>query len=161
MAVDRDYGNFSKVASRLLKPLVEPLGYHQIKGAAFGRLRDGWIEGFFLQQSGWGGGDFWVNAGLSVPKLDDLWQNDPSTRSFGLILGARLDRQGISHGAESYPAENEIKLSASLERVARDLKAADSWFAKFQSLDEVAVEYKLHNGGAIANINSGFLLLLV
>ncbi len=160
MAVNRDYGNFSQAASRLLKPMIEHLGYHQIKGAAFGRQRDGWIEGFFLQQSGWGGGDFWVNAGLNVPKMDDLWHNAPSERSFGLILGARLDSQGIQHGAESYPAENIIELQASLECVATNLKAADSWFAKFQSLADVAVEYKLRNGGAIAHINSGFLLLL-
>lgn len=160
MAVHRDYGNFSKAASRFLIPMVEHLGYQQIKGAAFGRERDDWIEGFFLQQSAWGGGGFWVNAGICVPKLDDLWQNDPSTRTFGLILGARLDHQGIHHGAESFLADNKIKLKASIECVARNLEFADAWFSKFQSLNDVATEYKLSKGGAIANINCGFLLLL-
>jgi len=44
MFVRRDYGTFSNAAARLLKPMVAPLGYSQIKGAAFGRQRDGWIE---------------------------------------------------------------------------------------------------------------------
>jgi hypothetical protein len=160
MSVLRDYGTFSKTAARLLKPMLEPLGYSQIKGAAFGRQRDDWIEGFFLQQSGWGGGHFYVNVGFNVPALDDLWKTELKDRSFGLILGGRLGSQGIEHGAESYPAENLVELKESLVQVANALETADSWFAKFQSLTDVAIEYKLHNGGAIANINSGFLLLL-
>jgi len=72
MSVRRDYGTFSNAAARLLKPMVAPLGYSQIKGAAFGRQRDGWIEGFFLQQSAWGGGDFYVNIEKPSQRTDRL-----------------------------------------------------------------------------------------
>jgi Domain of unknown function (DUF4304) len=160
MAVLRDYGNFSKAAARLLKPMIEPLGYRQIKGAAFGRQRDGWIEGFFLQQSAWGGGHFYVNVGLNVPALDDFWQTEEVDRSFGLMLGARLGGRGVEHGAESYPAENKVELTSSLESVVGNLTFADTWFAKFRTIKDVATKYKVHSGGAIGNINYGCLLLL-
>ena len=159
MADRHDYGTFSKAVPRLLKPLIEHLGYEHIKGTAFGRQRDGWIEGFFLHQTGWGGGYFWIEAGINVPQLNELWQNDLPT-PFGLIIGERLDSKGLHPGSASYPADNKIELKSSLEAVARDLASADTWFAQFQSLADVARAYTLHNGGALAAVNSGCLLLL-
>jgi hypothetical protein len=71
-----------------------------------------------------------------------------------------VGRDGIGHGAESYLAEIKLELKTSIESVVNALSRADSWFAKFRTMMDVATEYKLYNGGAIANINFGFLLLL-
>lgn len=168
MANSRDYGTFTKAALRLLRPSVESMGYRHLENTCFVRERSGWVEGFFLQETHHGGGFFWVNIGIHIPKLNDLWQKD--TNPFGLTIGARLDTRGVDRGAAFYPSENAAELAASLEQVARDLQMAELWFARFKSMSDVANEYKLSNnvdavddGGhlsTIANINYGFLLLL-
>jgi hypothetical protein len=150
----RDYGTFSRTAPRLLKPMVAPSGYQQLDGVAFGRQRDGWIETFFLRQSAYGSGDFSAEVGLSVPDMDDLWQEEPGSRSLGLIV---WDTRGMSG---LYPAADKSELIASLERVAIDLKSMDSWFAKFKGLTEIAAEYERTAQGPLAAINLGFLLIL-
>jgi hypothetical protein len=155
-----DYGTFSRTAPRLLKPMVAPSGYQQLDGVAFGRQRDGWMESFFLQQSAYGSGDFVVEVGLSVPAMDDLWQNEPADRSFGLFVSARLANNGPNGGYDLYPAANKIELIASLERVAKDLKSMDSWLAKFDTMTAIAAEYEKTAQGPLAAINLGFLLIL-
>lgn len=169
MTVHRDYGNFSKTASRLLKPLVSQHGYSQFAGASFSRNRQEWLEGFFLQQTQWGGGHFWVNIGIDVPGLNDLWLNS-SAKSFGLLIGERLDNQGVDHGAAPYPASNAAELDASIKQVVEDLPSAESWFAQFRSLSDVAERYRYVNNvmpignnnqnACIGVLNYGFLLLL-
>ncbi len=68
------------------------LGYSYLKGTSFGRAEKSWVEAFFLQQTQWGGGHFWVDIGIHVPGLDALWQVPLSERSIGLIIGERLDK---------------------------------------------------------------------
>jgi hypothetical protein len=156
----RDYGTFSKSAPRLLNPMVENMGYQQLDSVAFGRPREGWIETFFLQQSVHGGGDFVVEVGLSVPDMDDLWQEEAASRSFGLIISKRLGSHGLDGGYELYPATNKIELVASLEQVANDLKSMDPWFATFESMVDIAAKYRKTARGPLAAINYGFLLIL-
>lgn len=160
MTSRRDYGTFSKTAPRLLKPMVEQLGYQQLDGVVFGRRRDGWIETFFLQQSVHGTGDFVVPVGLSVPNMDDLWQKEATSKSFGLIISKRLGSHGLDGGYELYPATNKIELVASLEQVASDLKSMNPWFATFDSMVDVAAKYKKIGHGPLGAINYGFLLIL-
>ena len=168
MADRRDYGTFSRAALRLLKPLVEGMGYRHLEKTCFIRERDEWVEGFFLHETYHGGGFFWVEIGINIPKLNALQQNDPN--SFGLTIGARLDQEGIHRGASFYPSENTAELKASIEQVARDLHGAEPWFARFQSMSDIANEYESCNNvdavdddkhlSTISNTNYGYLLLL-
>jgi hypothetical protein len=141
MAVKRNYGNFSKAVQKMLPDLVSPFGYQHMGGSFFGRSRDGWLEGFDLQQSAWGSGDFCVNIGIDVPGLAVRWQ-DPNPSGHGLCIWDRLSAQGID-GAEVWlRAEDKQQLAESLATVAKWLPAVDPWFANFKSLSDVARIYR-------------------
>ena len=88
MAVKRDYGSFSKASSKLLAPLVAPFGFSPTIGASFSRVHDGWLDSFFLQQIAYGYGDFCVNVGIAVPKLNEYWQVESSIG--GMVIAWRL-----------------------------------------------------------------------
>ncbi|MFL6657816.1 MAG: DUF4304 domain-containing protein [Massilia sp.] len=169
MAHRHDYGNFSRAAPRLLKPLVEKLNFKQIKGGTFGREREDWVEGFSLQQSAHGSGDFCVNIGIHVPKLADLWKTEPADRSFGLTIWSRLGPHGVDDETW-YPAGDSAELKSSSEQVAAHLHKAEIWLSKYRSMSDIADEYKSRNNlgetgesehvSSIAIINYGFLLVL-
>lgn len=160
MAVKRDYGAFSKAAPKHLKPLITNLDFQQTTGANFLRKRESWEEGFYLQQSGYGSGNFWVEIGLSVPGMDTYWQTDPTEKSFGFIVGDRLGNYTDRFHSETYEAEGLATLQASVELVAQHLQSAEAWFAQFTSLSDIASYYSKRNRGEIAACNTGYLLLL-
>lgn len=141
MAVKRNYGSFSKAVQRMLPDLVAPHGYEHLGGGIFARSREGWLEGFGLQQIGWGGGDFCVNIGIEVPGLSVRWQKSDSS-SHGLCIWSRLSERGFDKGDSWLPAEDKQQLAESLAKVASWLPAADKWFAKFKSLSDVARIYR-------------------
>lgn len=147
MAVKRDYGSFSKASVRILAPAVASLGYHHLQGAAFGREKSGWVEGFFLQQSQWGSGDFCVNVGIHVPTLEELWSLDHAERSFGLLIAWRLsDIAPEYRGERWYHAKDKEQLESNLSLVAETLSKADSWFEQFRSFSDVVERYRLQAG---------------
>ncbi|MFZ6733447.1 hypothetical protein ACO0LG_16085 [Undibacterium sp. Ji42W] len=160
MAVKRDYGAFSKTAPKHLKPLITNLDFQQTTGAYFLRKRESWEEGFYLQQSGYGSGNFWVEIGLSVPGMHTYWQTDPAEKSFGFIVGRRLGINLASYHSEVYPAENADELKASLQLVAQHLHIAESWFSNFNTLKDVAKFYGKGNNNELSAANHAYLLLL-
>ena len=170
MAVKRDYGSFAKASIRLLTPQVESLGYRQWYGGGFGREKAGWIEGFFLQQSQWGNGDFCVNIGIHVPGLDELWALDREEKVFRLLISWRLSDAANEHGGERwYHAKNKEQLENNMKVVAATLAKADEWFQQFRSFPDVVEQYRVRTGlpNAPANdlwvtgvLNYGLLLLL-
>ena len=164
-----DYGSFSKAGPRLLRPVLEELQFHLLKGCAFGRERFGWVDGVVLQQSAHGSGDFCVDVGIHVPALQDHWMTEPGERSFGLSIWGRLGSDGVNDGGW-YPAANKAELEASIEKIASYIPLAEAWFKKFKSLRDIASEYKKRSDlthvredehlSTIAIINYGFLLLI-
>lgn len=139
-----DYGSFSKAAPRLLKPLVEELQFKQVKGTAFARERAQWVDGFFLQQSAYGSGDFCVNVGIDVPALDDLRGTLAADRSFGLLVYTRLGDDGVDDEAW-LPASDKAELQASITTVQSWLPALNAWFNRFQSFGDIVAEYERRN----------------
>lgn len=167
MAVKRDYGSFSKSCERYFTPMVAKLGISSLGGIKFGRKRDSWIDGLFLQQSQWGSGKFSVTVGFHVPGLETLWQTGPA---FGLLLGGRLSEQGVGNDCW-LPAESKSELLESLAIFAKYLEAAMLWFDSVQSLGDLAALYAEQNrlgpsfatldfGHQLSAANYGFLLLL-
>ncbi len=170
MAVKRDYGSFAKASTRLLTPQVKSLGYHPWYGGAFGREKEGWVEGFFLQQSQWGSGDFCVNIGIHAPSFDSLWAMDGEKRHFGLLIAWRLFDAATEQDAERwYNAKNKDQLQISLRLVVAALAKADGWFHQFGSFPDVVEQYRVRNNlpyephgdlWITAVMNYGLLLLL-
>src|SRR5262245_17582543 len=170
MAVKRDYGSFAKASTRFLSPQVESLGFRPWYGGGFGRERPGWVEGFFLQQSQWGSGDFCVNIGIHVSGLEDLWALDREDRVFGLLIAWRLSDAGTEHGGERwYHAKNKEQLESNLKLVTAMLAKANVWFHAFRSFRDVVEQYRIRTGlpNAPAGdlwvtgvLNYGLLLLL-
>lgn len=147
MAVKRDYGSFAKASTRLLAPQVESLGYRPWYSGGFGREKSGWVEGFFLQQSQWGSGDFCVNVGIHVPGLDELWAVDREERIFGLLIAWRLSDVATEHGAERwYHAKNKEQLENNLKAVAATLTRAEEWFHQFGSYSDVVEQFRVRSG---------------
>lgn len=169
MAVRRDYGSFAKASKRLLAPQIESLGYSLGQGG-FVREKSGWVEGFFLQQSQWGSGDFCVNIGINVPALYEYWSLDCSDRDFGLLIAWRLSDSAREDGAQRwYHAKNKEQLEKSMGLVAIALSKADSWFHQFQSFSDVVESYRVREGipntpsgelNAVRVLNYGLLLLV-
>jgi hypothetical protein len=170
MAVKRDYGSFAKASTRLLSPHVEPLAYRPWYGGAFGREKAGWVEGFFLQQSQWGSGDFCVNIGIHVPGLDELWALDREEKVFGLLIAWRLSDAANEQGGERwYHAKNKEQLENNMMVVAATLAKADGWFQQFRSFADVVEQYRIRTRlpsapaddlGVTGVLNYGLLLLL-
>lgn len=170
MAVKRDYGSFAKASTRLLAPQVESLAFHPWYGGGFGREKAGWVEGFFLQQSQSGSGDFCVNIGIHVPGLDDLWALDSEEKVFGLLIAWRLSEAANEHGCERwYHAKNKEQLESNMKVVAAELAKADEWFKQFRSFPDVVEQYRVRTGLPSAPagdlwmtgvLNYGLLLLL-
>jgi hypothetical protein len=170
MAVKRDYGSFAKASTRMLAPQVESLGYSPWYGGGFGREKAGWVEGFFLEQSQWGSGDFCVNLGIHVPGLEDLWALDREERYFGLVIAWRLSDAATEHGGDQwYHAKNKAQLENSLKVVAATLARADTWFHQFRSFTDVVEQYRVRSGlpsipigdlPGVGVLNYGLLLLL-
>jgi hypothetical protein len=147
MAVKRDYGSFAKASARLLAPQVEPLGYRPWYGGGFGREKSGWVEGFFLQQSQWGSGDFCVTLGIHVPDHEEIWALDRVNRVFGLLIAWRLSDVGTEHGGDRwYHAKNKEQLQNNMSLVAASLAKADSWFQQFSSFSDVVEQYRVRSG---------------
>ena len=142
MAVKRDYGSFSKACERYFTPMIAPLGMQPLGGNKFGRKRERWTDGLFLQQSQWGSGAFSVTIGIHIPELDDLWQMPPG---FGFLVGGRLSERGV--GSDCWlPARDNGELLASLKHFAQFLETAMPWFDTVQSIDDIAERYKTSNG---------------
>jgi len=170
MAVKRDYGSFAKASTRLIAPQVEQLGYRPWYGGGFGREKAGWIEGFFLQQSQWGSGDFCVNLGIHVPGLEDLWALDREERVFGLLIAWRLSEGATEHSGDRwYHAKNQEQLADSLKDVSATLAKNDEWFRQFRYFSDVVEQYRHRSGlpcdpsgdlPAVGALNYGLLLLL-
>ena len=166
MAARRDYGSFAKASKCMLAPQIESLGYRQDQGG-FVREKSGWVEGFFLQQSQWGSGDFCVNIGLNVPAIDNYWSLDRS--HLGLLIAWRLSDSAKEDGAERwFNAKNKEQLENSIGLVAVGLTKADSWFHQFQSLSDVVESYRVREGlpkapsgelNSLRLLNYGLLLL--
>ncbi len=170
MAVRRDYGSFVKASKRLLAPQIESLGYRIGQRGEFVREKSGWVEGFFLQQSQWGSGDFFVNIGINVPALYEYWSLDHSDRDFGLLIAWRLSDSGREDGVDSrYQAKNKEQLENSIGLVAIALTKADSWFHQFHSVSDVVESYRVREGlpnipsaelNSLRILNYGLLLLI-
>jgi hypothetical protein len=170
MAVKRDYGSFAKASTRLLAPQVESLGFRPWHGGGFGREKPGWVEGFFLQQTQWGTGNFCVNIGVDVPGLNELYELDRDQRHFGLLIAWRLSDGASEHGGERwYHAKNKEQLENNLRVVAATLAKANGWFGQFRSFLDVVEQYHLRSGlpsaptgdpGVIKALNYGLLLNL-
>ncbi len=137
----RSYGGFSAASARVLRPLVEPLGYRHLAGASFVRDRGDWRDGFFLQQSQWGGGEFCVNVGVDVPAVQRLLSPEWSDRSFAVTVGGRLSPAGVGLGDHWFAAAEKAELERSALEVATHLRTAESWFGRFASLTDIAAEY--------------------
>jgi len=169
MAVKRDYGSFAKASARFLAPLVEPLCYRPWSGCSFNREKSGWVEGFGLQQSQWGGGNFCVNIGINVPGLEEVWALNPP-RGHGLLIAWRLSDAATEDGGERwYRARNKEQLENNLRIVAETLARADCWFQQFQTFSDVVEQYRVRSGlptvptGGLQGVsvtNYGILLLL-
>ena len=141
MAVRRDYGSFAKATERILPALVAPHGYEYLGHGFYGTQRSGWLEGFFLQQGQWGGGEFCVNMGIHVPNLSVRWM-DLDADAWDLAIAFRLSERGADEGDQWLPATNKAELAQSLETVASWLPVVDPWFAQFQSMLDVARVYR-------------------
>jgi hypothetical protein len=161
MAVKRDYGSFAKASTRLLAPRVESLGYRPWYGGGFGQEKSDWVEGFFLQQSQWGSGDFCVTMGIHVPRLEEFWALDPPATVFGLLIGWRLNEQAAEHGGDMwYHAKNTLQLENALNRVADLLAKAEPWFEQFRSFKDVVEQFRLRSGlptASVSTLHSGVL----
>ena len=169
LTTKRDYGTLAKAAPRLLTPIAEPLGFRQLMGASYTRSRGDWIDCFFLQSSVYGSGDFCVNLGVWVPKLDGLRQNEPTDRNLSLVVSERLTPLGAG-GDHWFEAANLVGLKSSIETVGQGLRLAETWFSRVNSLADVASLYRATNtvskkvdsahSHVLANTTYGFLLLL-
>jgi hypothetical protein len=135
-----DYGSFSKAGPRLLKPAMEKLQFKQLSGVAFARDRGQWIDGIMLHQSAYGRGDFCVDVGIDVPALDDLRMTAPADRHFGLLIWGRLGPDGVDDESW-FPASDKVELEASMREVESYLPAAEAWYRKFLSLEDIVAEY--------------------
>ncbi len=138
MAVKRDYGSFARATETSLPPLVGPLGYEHLGHGLFGRRREKWIEGFNLQQSHGGDGDFSVNLGIHVPGLSRWWQNAEQDETGGFVIWSRLSERGADRGDMWLPAATKLELTESLAKVAALLPEVNSWFSRFGSLAHIA-----------------------
>ena len=167
MSVKRDYGNFSKASPKIMAALVAPLGYTDLGRGFFGRPKDGWVEGFFLQQTQYGDGSFCINIGIAVPALYERWLT-PAESPSALLLSARLSASGVDGGDCWLPAADKTELAHSLAQVASWLPLVEPWFAQFRTRADVAQEYRRRshlvepgrNAWAVqvAAANYGFLL---
>jgi hypothetical protein len=109
----------------------------------FGRRREKWIEGFNLQQSYGGDGDFSVNIGINVPGLSRWWQHAEQDETGGFVIWSRLSEEGADRGDLWLPAATKQELTESLAKVAALLPKVDSWFSRFGSLVHIAEDF--HN----------------
>ena len=141
MAVKRDYGTFSKAVQKMLPPLVAPHGYEHLGHGFFARRKAGWLEGFGLQQSQWGDGDFCINMGIDVPGVNARWLA-PETDGHGLYISFRLSEAGADRGDRWLPADNKQRLAESLEKLASWLPVVEPWFSQFQCMSDVARVYR-------------------
>ncbi len=141
MTVRRDYGNFSKATQRWLPPMIAHLGYTHMGGGFFGRTREGWLEGFGLQQTQYGDGSFCINMGIHVPALAVRWL-DPEKTPGGFSIGFRLSERGADQGDAWLPAADKIELLASLDTLVSWLPRVEPWFEQFMSLSDVARIYR-------------------
>ncbi|MGH8445114.1 MAG: hypothetical protein ACREVL_07600 [Solimonas sp.] len=141
MAVKRDYGSFAKATDRLLPALIRPQGYEPAGNGFFARRREGWLEGFGLQQSQFGGGEFRINMGIHVPALRERWlKADDGVH--GLSIAFRLSADGADQGDAWLPAANRSELERSLATLVSWLPLAEPWFRQFRSLSDVARIYR-------------------
>jgi hypothetical protein len=144
--VKRDYGSFGKSSTKILAPFVEPLGYIPCCGASFGRSKGLWIEGFFLQQSVDGSGDFSVNVGIHVPDLDTYWPPPSAKPTFGLLIAWRLsDSPPDYQGERWYHAKDKEQLARNLQLIAGYLTHADIWFTRFSTFSDVIEAYRIQS----------------
>lgn len=142
----RDYGSFATASTRWLAPQIASLGFIPWTGGAFGRDRGLWVEGLFLQQSQWGSGDFCVNVGIHVPKLQDYFASENDRPYFGLLIAWRLsDSAPDFQGERWFHAKDKQQLHANLEIVSETLKRADSWFRRFTSFSDVVELYRVQS----------------
>lgn len=141
MAAKRDYGSFAKASQRMLAPLVSPYGYAHLGQGFFARRKNGWMEGFGLQQTQYGDGSFCINMGIDVPALDERWLR-PDTAPRGLLIRFRLSERGVDQGDCWLPAGNKEELNQSLVRLASWLPLAEPWFAKLATMSDVAQLYR-------------------
>lgn len=159
MAVKRDYGNFSKAVQKILPPLVVPHGYEHSSKGFFARKRAGWHEGFFLQQTQWGGGEFCINIGIEIPSLNARWLAE-DTNDHGLFISFRLSERGADQGDCWLPAENKQQLTESLELVASWLPLVEPWYAQFVSISDVARVYRSRTNLVEPGENNWYLQLM-
>ena len=162
----RDYRSFSKAASKLLAPGIEPLGF-QLVGSIFVRRKPRWLDVISLQQSQFGSGAFCVNLGLHVPTLERWWQlstYDPTH----LAVAVRLSLTGVNSPEHWFAGTNTADLQESMATVASCVSMAEPWFARVNALEDIASLYAQRNGlsaptklkplQALSAINYAFLL---
>lgn len=141
MAVKRDYGSFAKATKALLPPLIAPFGYEDVGHGFFARRKSGWLEGFGLQQTQYGSGEFCINMGIVVPGLQARWLM-PEEAEPGLDISFRLSEHGADQGDGWLPAQDKAELTSSLTQLASWLPLAEPWFAQFRTLADVARVYR-------------------
>jgi hypothetical protein len=136
--VSRDYSSFSSAAKSRFKPIADALGYEQLSGVFYAKPRDGWYEVFQLQAASHGNTFFYVNYGISVPKLFPVSQPEELQGS-GLLL---WDRLRDSDGKGGFGSETKSEIEESARQVLEQYKTlALPWFAERSSWDSIAAEY--------------------
>ena len=142
MSVRRDYGSFAKATQRYLPPMIEPLGYTHRGGGFFGRTREGWLEGFGLQQTQYGDGSFCANMGIHVPAQARRWLDPEQSAPNSFSIEFRLSERGADQGDAWLPAADKTELLASFDRLVSWLPLAEPWFEQLSSLSDVAAVYR-------------------
>lgn len=134
----RDYASFSGAAKSRFRPVAKALGYEQRSAILYVRDRNGWEESFNLQIAGHGNPFFYVNYGITVPKLCPIGV-DRSIHTCGNLLGDRLRN---ADGTGAFPCGSLTELEDSANQVlAQFNKIARPWFESMSSWTAMAAEY--------------------
>ncbi len=135
--VARDYSNFASAVKRRFRPVADALGYEPLGATFYAKARDGWYEAFNLQASH-GGEVFYVNYGITVPRLCPVGE-DRSILLCGHLLGNRLQDED---GTGSFPRGSTCEIDAAATRVlAQYTRQALPWFESLGSWTAIAAEY--------------------
>ena len=134
----RDYKSFSSAAKSRFRGMSNELGYEQLSGILYVKLRDGWFEGFSLQASSYGNDFFYINYGIIIPNLWPPFDRDVNLKTEGYCISRRL-----YHGHDqsfSNASKSEIENSASTA-LACYKSQARPWFDGFSGLESIAEAY--------------------
>ena len=165
----RDYKSFARLVGRVFEPISIQLNFQRVTDLVYARPYGEVIHLIQLQVTRFGGDNFYVNYGASVPRMGSPWIEEIHLKDQGILVCNRLQTEDKGQG---YDCSSKSALIEAVSQVAADLNhVAVPWFQKNRTLEQVSDTYyqqwDLRPVGSNPHIkrlgvrNFGFLQLLI